>query len=54
MTPTNRNRKSDRRGALRTGFTIEEIFDLTKIDRWFVTQMEEIVDIEEKPAETGN
>jgi hypothetical protein len=31
-----------------TGFTIEEIFNLTKSDRWFVVQMKDIVDFEEE------
>src|SRR6202163_4302228 len=35
------------RHALRAGFTLDEIFDLTKIDRWFLTQIKEIVDFEE-------
>ena len=35
------------RHALRAGFTIEEIFNLTKIDRWFLVQIKEIVDFEE-------
>jgi carbamoyl-phosphate synthase large subunit len=35
------------RHALRAGFTIEEIFQLTKIDRWFLVQIKEIVDFEE-------
>ena len=38
------------RHALRAGFTIEEIFQLTKIDRWFLTQLKEIVDFEEELA----
>jgi len=38
------------RHALRAGFTIEEIFGLTKIDRWFLTQIKEIVDFEEELA----
>ena len=38
------------RHALRPGFTIEEIFGLTKIDRWFLTQIKEIVDFEEELA----
>jgi carbamoyl-phosphate synthase large subunit len=29
------------RHALRAGFTIEEIFNLTKIDRWFLTQIDQ-------------
>jgi hypothetical protein len=35
------------RHALRAGFTIEEIFNFTKIDRWFLVQIKEIVDFEE-------
>jgi carbamoyl-phosphate synthase large subunit len=38
------------RHACRAGFTLEEIFSLTKIDRWFLTQMKEIVDFEEEIA----
>ncbi len=37
--------------ASRAGFTLDEIFNLTKIDRWFLTQIEEIVDFEEELAE---
>ena len=33
--------------ALRAGFTRDEIFNLTKIGRWFLTQIKEIVDFEE-------
>ena len=40
------------RHALRAGFTIEELFQLTKIDRWFLTQLKEIVDFEEELAAT--
>ena len=32
--------------AHRAGFTIEEIFNFTKIDRWFLVQIKEIVDFE--------
>jgi carbamoyl-phosphate synthase large subunit len=42
------------RHALRAGFTIEEIFSLTKIDRWFLTQIKEIVDFEEELAGARN
>jgi len=42
------------RHALRAGFTIEEIFNLTKIDRWFLVQIKEIVDFEEELAEVKN
>src|SRR5580765_5628275 len=38
------------RHALRAGFTIEELFELTKIDRWFLAQIKEIVDFEEQLA----
>lgn len=42
------------RHALRAGFTIEEIFDLTKIDRWFLVQIQEIVNFEEELARSKN
>ena len=42
------------RHALRAGFTLEEIFNLTKIDRWFLVQIKEIVDFEEELAGTRN
>jgi carbamoyl-phosphate synthase large subunit len=42
------------RHALRGGFSIEEIFSLTKIDRWFLTQIKEIVDFEEELAAAAN
>jgi carbamoyl-phosphate synthase large subunit len=38
------------RHALRAGFTTEEIFGLTRIDPWFLTQLKEIVDLEEQLA----
>ena len=38
------------RHALRAGFSIEEIFNLTKIDKWFLVQIKEIVDFEEELA----
>jgi len=38
------------RHALRAGFTIAEIFNLTKIDRWFLVQIKGIVDFEEELA----
>jgi carbamoyl-phosphate synthase large subunit len=41
------------RHALRAGFSLEEIFQLTKIDRWFLTQIREIVDFEEELAGTA-
>ena len=42
------------RPALRAGFNIEEIFNLTKIDRWFLVQIKEIVDFEEELAGAKN
>jgi carbamoyl-phosphate synthase large subunit len=42
------------RHALRAGFTIDEIFELTKIDRWFLAQIQEIVDFEEELAGAKN
>jgi Carbamoyl-phosphate synthetase large chain, oligomerisation domain len=42
------------RHALRAGFTIEEIFNLTKIDRWFLLQIKEIVDFEGELAGAKN
>ncbi|MED5382010.1 MAG: carbamoyl-phosphate synthase subunit L, partial [Verrucomicrobiota bacterium] len=41
------------RHALRAGFTIDEIFALTKIDRWFLIQIKEIVDFEEELAQSA-
>src|SRR6266481_6313618 len=42
------------RHALRAGFSVEDIFELTKIDRWFLTQIKEIVDFEEELAGNKN
>ena len=42
------------RQALRAGFTIEEVFQLTKIDRWLSAQIKEIVDFEEELAAVTN
>jgi len=32
--------------AFENGFTLEEVFQLTRIDRWFLVQIKEIVDLE--------
>jgi carbamoyl-phosphate synthase large subunit len=40
------------RHALRAGLSIEEIFQLTKIDRWFLTQILQLVEFEEELAAT--
>jgi carbamoyl-phosphate synthase large subunit len=42
------------RHALRAGFSIDEIFGLSKIDRWFLIQLKEIVDLEEEIAASQN
>jgi carbamoyl-phosphate synthase large subunit len=42
------------RHALRAGFSIDEIFNLTKIDRWFLVQIKQIVDFEEELAGVKN
>ena len=36
------------RHALRAGFTVNDVFDLTKIDRWFLVQIKELVDFEDE------
>ncbi|MCD6050061.1 MAG: carbamoyl-phosphate synthase, large subunit [Verrucomicrobia bacterium] len=38
------------RHAMRAGMTVGDIFNLTKIDPWFLTQIREIVDVEEDLA----
>ena len=48
MMTTNQKLKSADRRALRAGFTIEEIFNLPKIDRWFLVQIKEIAAFEEE------
>ena len=48
------NPPATKRHALRAGFAIEEIFNLTKIDRWFLVQIKEIVDFEEELAGAKN
>jgi carbamoyl-phosphate synthase large subunit len=42
------------RHAFRAGMTVQDIFGLTKIDPWFLTQVEEIVRFEEELAATAN
>ena len=42
------------RHAFRAGFSIEEVFHLTKIDRWFLIQIQELVDFEEVLAKSVN
>jgi len=42
------------RHAVRDGLIIEEIFNLAKIDRWFLVQIKEVVDFEEGLATVSN
>ncbi len=35
------------RYALKAGFSVDEIYDLTKIDRWFISKIKNIVEMEE-------
>jgi carbamoyl-phosphate synthase large subunit len=42
------------RHAFRAGYTVEDVFQLTKIDRWFLVQVKEIVDVEELLAASKN
>jgi carbamoyl-phosphate synthase large subunit len=39
---------------MRAGLSLGEIFELTKIDRWFLTQLKELVDFEEELAASAN
>ncbi len=36
------------RHALKAGFSVDEIYELTKIDRWFIRKIKNIVDMEEE------
>ncbi|MGV3772252.1 MAG: carbamoyl-phosphate synthase subunit L, partial [Verrucomicrobiales bacterium] len=38
------------RHAMRAGFSIDQIYSLCKVDKWFLTQIKEIVDLEEEIA----
>ena len=42
------------RHAMRARFTLDEIFNRTKINRWFLTQIKELVDFEEELAGAKN
>jgi len=41
------------RYALKMGWTIDQIYELTKIDRWFLGQMNELTDFEGTPQEAA-
>ena len=42
------------RYAYRSGMTVEEVFEATRIDRWFLQQLWEIVQIEDAVRSTGS
>ena len=42
------------RHAFRAGFDLDAIHQLTKIDRWFLQNIKEIVDMEEQLAAAGS
>ena len=54
MTTTSPRPENAEPRAFRAGFASEEIFNLTKIDRWFLVQIKEIVDFEEELAGAKN
>lgn len=39
--------------AFRAGLSVDGIFNLTNIDRWFLVQIEELVRLEEQVTEQG-
>lgn len=39
--------------AFRAGFSMEDVFEFTKIDPWFLVQIEEIISLEKEVAEQG-
>src|SRR5204863_8040608 len=41
------------RYAMKMGWTIDTIYELTKIDRWFLAQMKELVEFENELATIG-
>jgi carbamoyl-phosphate synthase large subunit len=40
------------RHAFRAGYSVDDVFQLSKIDRWFLIQIEELVKVEEELAAT--
>ncbi len=55
LTVPNADRIYFLRHAFRAGFSIDDVFELTKIDRWFLIQIQELVDFEEElVAAAGN
>ncbi|MCM2679664.1 carbamoyl-phosphate synthase large subunit [Echinimonas agarilytica] len=39
--------------AFRHGFTVDDVFELTKVDRWYLVQIFEIIELETQVAEAG-
>ncbi len=39
--------------AFRAGYTLEDVFEFTAIDPWFLTQIKELIDIESEVCEQG-
>ena len=54
MKTTRPRQRNAEQHALRAGFSIEEIFNLTKIDRWLRVQIKEIMGFEEELAGAKN
>ncbi|MGC9453982.1 MAG: carbamoyl-phosphate synthase large subunit, partial [Phycisphaerae bacterium] len=42
------------RYALKTGWSVEQVYELTKIDPWFLTQMKQLVDFESELEAVGS
>jgi len=42
------------RYALKMGWSVDDVFDLTKIDRWFLAQMKELVEFEDEIRSCGS
>ncbi len=40
-------------GCIPCGLSVDGVFNLTNIDRWFLVQIEELVRLEEEVAELG-
>src|SRR5215203_4081283 len=54
LTVPNADRVFFLRHAFRAGYSVDEVFQLTKIDRWFLIQIEELVKFEEELARAKN
>jgi hypothetical protein len=54
MTTTSPRPESVEHHAFRADHASEKIFNLTKIDRWFLVRIKEIVDFEEELAGAKN